>query len=148
MNTKAKTIAQVAATIIGIFFLFFFVLWGFASLSIKIDMSQQQTRNGTTALMYAAQHNYVSDVRHLLHDEAWVDARDKDGDTALSLAAAGGHNQVVRMLIDAGADLENHDKDGYTPVKIAAMRGNDATVRILLRAGAHSDRSPSQSTSG
>ena len=134
MNTKE--VARLAAVLIGLFTLMLLFFWGLAKIHTKVEMDSVLTTNGTTALMYAADHNDTSAVRNLLDNKAWVDGRNKQGDTALSLAALRGNNQVVRMLIDAGADLNTQNENGWTPIRRAKNAGNAATVRILLRAGA------------
>ena len=63
-------------------------------------------RDGTTALMFAAQQGYTEIVRHLLQAGANVNQKRKLYRlTALMLAAASKQVDVLQTLIAAGADV-------------------------------------------
>jgi ankyrin repeat protein len=57
--------------------------------------------DGSTALIYAAQHGYARCVQVLAAHGANVNAKDNDGETALRLAF--GNPKVVAILKAAGA---------------------------------------------
>lgn len=57
-------------------------------------------------------------VRHLLKQNAHVNAQDKLGQTALHLAVIERHERIVVMLLEFGATFLK-DCDGNTPVDVA-----------------------------
>jgi len=72
-----------------------------------------RTRDGTTALMYAARNGDTQVVNALLRKGASVSVADNDGETALIKAAASSCNvETVQALISAGADLNARDHKG------------------------------------
>jgi ankyrin repeat protein len=57
-----------------------------------------QNNQGQTALMRAAEHNLVNNVRLLMHAGADFNLRDKEGRTAITYAREEGNAQVIRLI--------------------------------------------------
>lgn len=96
----------------------------------------EQTRNGDTALIWAAEKGWDRIVETLLDANANVDIENQNGDTALMRASWKGHSKVVRHLINARADVNSKNKDGDTPLILGATRGKRDIVEQLIEAGA------------
>ena len=94
------------------------------------------SRFGTTALMYAAKDGHTAIIRDLLAASAKLDAKDNDGDTALMYAAIDNRADVAKELLAAGADINAKNKNGETPLIAASLRGRAEVVKALLAAGA------------
>lgn len=76
-----------------------------------------QTKDGYTALMFAAGQQNPEVITMLLKAGADVRAWDTLAMTALMWAAVQNQNpEVITMLLRAGADLEDADIDGDTPL--------------------------------
>jgi ankyrin repeat protein len=109
-----------------------------AALSGGADVNASD-KDGTTALMYAAQKNENPEVISiLLKAGADIEGEDKDGDTALMWAARSTRNpEVVMTLLKAGADAMEKDLLGKKALSYAALNANlkdtDA-FRQLLKA--------------
>ncbi len=112
----------------------------------KADVNAH-TKNGATALMFAARGD-VDSARILLDGGANRDDAIPDwGGTALIIASTMGKTDIVQVLLDKGADPNVHDKNGFTALH-AAVRDSDygedlaqkvaavATVKVLLKHGA------------
>jgi ankyrin repeat protein len=94
-------------------------------------------RDGTTALMFAAQQGYTEIVRVLIEAGANLNLpRKRYGLTALMLAASEARADVLQTLVAAGADVNAKNDDGSTALMIAAHKGHLMVVQILLGAGA------------
>ena len=100
------------------------------------DTQQQQRRDGTTALMLAAEYGRVEIARLLLEAGADEDLQNQDGKTALMLAVESGHAEIARLLLEAGADKDLQDQLGHTAVMLATLNNNMEMARMLLEAGA------------
>jgi hypothetical protein len=94
------------------------------------------SRMGTTALMFAAKDGHAGIVNDLLNAGAKLEARDNDGDTALMYAAIDNRVDVASVLLNAGADVNAKNNKGDTPLLAASLRGRTETVKLLLAAGA------------
>jgi hypothetical protein len=79
-------------------------------------------------LCFAAQHNFLTSIEHLLAAGANINATDTEGKTPLYHAAQWGHLEIVNRLIAAGADLDQACKKGESPFYIAAYYGHVKTV--------------------
>ncbi len=96
-------------------------------------------KDGTTALMLAAEKGSLEIVESLLDKAADVKAVAEDGTTALSLAVASKKlNLVTEVLKDDSATtlLNIKGKRGMTPLLIAAMDNSTEIVKRLVEAGA------------
>ncbi|NXE09791.1 MPP8 phase, partial [Lophotis ruficrista] len=68
-------------------------------------------KNGTTALIHAAEKNFLTTVAILLEAGAYVNMQQSSGETALMKACKRGNSDIVRLMIESGADcniLSNH----------------------------------------
>lgn len=100
-----------------------------------------RSRDGFTALHYAAGENRAAVVELLIAAQASVNAAsDVHRLTPLHLAAKRGHLDMVRTLIGHGADLEAQTDDGWTPLH-ESIEASDWIVEALLKAGANANAS-------
>ncbi|TNJ27829.1 Ankyrin repeat protein 1 [Giardia muris] len=97
------------------------------------EQAMLRSATGRTALIYAAQRNFVALVEVLRTHEAR--AYDDLGYTALMYAAAFGHRDCVQELVDFEAGYQR-ELDGATALMAAAANGHAACVRILAPAEA------------
>lgn len=94
------------------------------------------SRFGTTALMFAAKEGHVEFVKDLLAAGAKLESKDNDGDTALMYAAIDNRVEIVKDLVTAGADVNAKNNLGTTPLVAASLRGRAEIVKALLAAEA------------
>jgi ankyrin repeat protein len=97
-----------------------------------------RSREGSTALMFAAAADCEECVRLLLDRGADGKIKSKSGLTALLPAAYEGNPVVVKLLLAARADVNAADERGFTPLMMAAnsKTKNVEVVRLLLDHGA------------
>lgn len=100
------------------------------------DPDGTDSKNGRTALDYAASFNNVAMAQFMLDHGAHADARDALGDTALHSAAERGSIAVMRLLIANKAGVDIADRQGVTPLMVAAGHTQPQAVRLLLENGA------------
>lgn len=98
----------------------------------------RRSREGSTALMFAAAADCEECVRLLLDRGADARIKSKSGLTALIPAAYQGNPVVVKLLLAARADVNAADERGFTPLMMAAnsKTKNAEVVRLLLEHGA------------
>ncbi len=95
------------------------------------------SKDGRTALIYAAGWAGADMVDLLLEQSPPLDARSSDGWTALMMASgARGEAESVRRLLARGANVDYRNKWGQTALHLAAVAGSADKVRLLLEAGA------------
>jgi len=91
-------------------------------------------KNGTTALMFAAQDLYVNDAKifqAMVDAGAEVNAKNDGGETVLLLAASNaGDPEVIEILVKGGANIEEKDKNGRTPLMRAVLNDNKPFIAI------------------
>ncbi|MBS0189754.1 MAG: ankyrin repeat domain-containing protein [Phycisphaerales bacterium] len=102
---------------------------------------EARSRNGRTALIWAAGWGTPDMVQKLLDSGAEKNARDDANWTALIMAAGRGDPQTVSRLIKAGADINAKNKWAQTPLMTALRAGNAEKVALLLEAGANCQES-------
>jgi hypothetical protein len=100
------------------------------------------------ALITAARHGDLDDVRRLLDGGASVTATDSRGQTALIAAAWGNHLAVAATLIAAGADVNVQDETRQSAYLISTSEGYVELLRLTLRAGADVHRTDSYNGTG
>ncbi len=98
-----------------------------------------RSKDGKTALFFAAGWADAATVKTLLDAGARIDARTDDGLTAAMIAAARGKAETLKALTDAGANVAFVNKWGETALIMAARTGDIEKVKILLTAGAQPD---------
>ena len=96
-------------------------------------------RDGSTALMLAADRFNAEIVKLLLDHGADVKARDKDGNTALLRAANSRRSwdekqeALIPALLEKGAEVNVQNTRGVTPLMLTAREGNSALLDLLKR---------------
>ena len=99
-----------------------------------------RTRDGYTALHYAAAGGHLSVVEFLVGSGASVAFATRFGSTALHVAASWGHLDVVQFvvqfLVGSGADVHARDNWGRTALHEAARDGHLDVVEFLVGSGA------------
>uniref|UniRef100_H3DE10 M-phase phosphoprotein 8 n=1 Tax=Tetraodon nigroviridis TaxID=99883 RepID=H3DE10_TETNG len=81
-------------------------------------------KNGTTALMHAAEKNFLTTVAILLEAGSYVNAQTLTGETALMKACKRGNADVVRLLLEYGADCNISSKHKNTAMYFAKLSNN------------------------
>jgi len=109
------------------------------SVNIFLDRgvdAHMTSKNGKSALHYAAHGGYVAIAQVLIDKGCDVDAREEDGWPPMMIAAQEGHLSFVDLLMKNNANIDAEEKDGATSLWIAAQQGHVAIVKSLLEAGA------------
>ncbi|KAF6717036.1 M-phase phosphoprotein 8 [Oryzias melastigma] len=81
-------------------------------------------KNGTTALMHAAEKNFLTTVAILLEAGSFVNAQTLGGETALMKACKRGNTDIVRLLLEYGADCNIQSKHKNTALYFAKVSNN------------------------
>jgi ankyrin repeat protein len=106
-----------------------------AALSAGADVNAR-SRDGTTALIWAAYNADAELVGRLIEAGAEVDAQNEFGTSALTEAAIGGYTDVIAALLRGGATPDLANPEGETPLMVVARTGNVEAATLLLDAGA------------
>jgi uncharacterized protein len=106
-----------------------------ALIAKRADVNET-SRDGSTALLWAAYHSDIALARALLAAGAKPNIANKYGITPLLQASRTGADQVVQALLRAGADPALAHPEGETPLMAAAFAGSLPTVRLLVEANA------------
>eukprot|EP00429_Kryptoperidinium_foliaceum_P047131 CAMPEP_0176106506 /NCGR_PEP_ID=MMETSP0120_2-20121206/53448_1 /TAXON_ID=160619 /ORGANISM="Kryptoperidinium foliaceum, Strain CCMP 1326" /LENGTH=1202 /DNA_ID=CAMNT_0017440629 /DNA_START=57 /DNA_END=3665 /DNA_ORIENTATION=+ len=75
-------------------------------------------------------------VTMLLHNGAYMEARDHNGCTALMFAVANGDEAVAKRLLTAQANVNVKDFEGHMPLDYARNFKHEVMVKMLIAAGA------------
>ncbi|PAA86319.1 hypothetical protein BOX15_Mlig015951g2, partial [Macrostomum lignano] len=94
----------------------------------QVDLSD---KDGSTALMLAADAGHHELIEKLIKHDASVNAQDSLGRTALTRACNAGHVRVAKSLIDSGANASHRDNQGLTCAQLAENRGHTEVLRLL-----------------
>ena len=98
---------------------------------------EHRTKDGCTALMFAALAGHVKVTRLLLEHGAKINVEsDSNKDSPLTFACWKGHKKVVQLLLEHRANLEHRTKEGFTPLMFAALGGHTDVAGLLLERGA------------
>ncbi|XP_072556952.1 M-phase phosphoprotein 8-like isoform X2 [Paramormyrops kingsleyae] len=81
-------------------------------------------KNGSTALMHAAEKNFLTTVAILLEAGAYVNAQTLSGETALMKACKRGNADIVRLLLEYGADCNILSKHQNNAMHFAKLSNN------------------------
>ena len=105
-------------------------------VDLFVQTELEDEDKGEMLVAYAA-GGHAEEVRRLLAEGIYVDARGYGCSTPLISAARHGHGEIVNILLDAGADIDWEEtyKLG-TALMQAAENGHTHIVRRLLEAGA------------
>ncbi|MBN3322789.1 MPP8 phase, partial [Atractosteus spatula] len=88
---------------------------------VKLNARQKA---GTTALMHAAEKNFLPTVAILLEAGAYVNAQQSNGETALMKACRKGNAEIVRLLLEYGADCNILSKHQNSALHFAKLSNN------------------------
>ncbi|XP_037655880.1 M-phase phosphoprotein 8 isoform X2 [Choloepus didactylus] len=89
-------------------------------------------KNGTTALIHAAEKNFLTTVAILLEAGAFVNVQQNSGETALMKACKRGNSDIVRLVIECGADCNILSKHQNSALHFA-KQSNNVLVYDLLK---------------
>ncbi|XP_056348698.1 M-phase phosphoprotein 8 [Oenanthe melanoleuca] len=81
-------------------------------------------KNGTTALIHAAEKNFLTTVAILLEAGAHVNMQQSSGETALMKACKRGNSDIVRLMIESGADCNILSKHQNSAMHFAKQSNN------------------------
>ncbi|XP_025967879.2 M-phase phosphoprotein 8 isoform X1 [Dromaius novaehollandiae] len=81
-------------------------------------------KNGTTALIHAAEKNFLTTVAILLEAGAYVNMQQSSGETALMKACKRGNSDIVRLMIESGADCNILSKHQNNALHFAKQCNN------------------------
>ncbi|XP_035759662.1 M-phase phosphoprotein 8 isoform X3 [Egretta garzetta] len=81
-------------------------------------------KNGTTALIQAAEKNFLTTVAILLEAGAYVNMQQSSGETALMKACKRGNSDIVRLMIESGADCNILSKHQNSALHFAKQCNN------------------------
>ncbi|XP_066114367.1 M-phase phosphoprotein 8 isoform X1 [Saccopteryx bilineata] len=88
-------------------------------------------RNGTTALIHAAEKNFLTTVAILLEAGAFVNVQQSSGETALMKACKRGNSDIVRLVIECGADCNILSKHQNSAMHFAKQCNNVLVYDLL-----------------
>ncbi|XP_006219179.1 M-phase phosphoprotein 8 isoform X2 [Vicugna pacos] len=88
-------------------------------------------RNGTTALIHAAEKNFLTTVAILLEAGAFVNVQQSSGETALMKACKRGNSDIVRLVIECGADCNILSKHQNSALHFAKQCNNVLVYELL-----------------
>lgn len=103
------------------------------------DLTTLRTKNGETALHFAARFGKIEMARALIGRGADPKALNEAGQSPLHYAVTSLDEEdpgIVQLLLDAGADPNGKDKQGETPLSRAMKYERNKTVQLLLEHGA------------
>jgi uncharacterized protein len=99
------------------------------------DVNAHQ-EDGTTALHWAAYHDDLALIRHLLKAGAKANVTNDYGSTPLAEAAERADPEALRLLLEAGADVESPNADGQTALMTVARTDIVEAAKVLVAHGA------------
>ncbi|ELW67533.1 M-phase phosphoprotein 8 [Tupaia chinensis] len=88
-------------------------------------------KNGTTALIHAAEKNFLTTVAILLEAGAFVNVQQSNGETALMKACKRGNSDIVRLVIECGADCNILSKHQNSALHFAKQYNNVLVYDLL-----------------
>jgi ankyrin repeat protein len=89
------------------------------------------SKDGTTALLEAAESGSLSAVELLIDRGANIEAKDSRGNTPLLRAASAGWESVTEALIEAGADINAKNSNDETALQVAERTGRSSVANVL-----------------
>lgn len=96
----------------------------------------EPSRDGSTALLWAAYHSNLPMVRALVAAGATLNTPNRYGVTPLLQASRAGDTPMIAELLKAGADVKKSaHAEGETPLMAAARTGRLDAVKLLVEAG-------------
>lgn len=116
--------------------------WGRASVAAARQAlrrgadARARSRQGVTALMFAARSGDLPLMRAVLRAGVDINAQTLWGQTALGYVMASRDVERVRFLLDHGARIDLADTEGRTPLMMATHFKFREGIELLLRRGA------------
>ncbi|WP_133128698.1 ankyrin repeat domain-containing protein [Legionella nagasakiensis] len=108
-----------------------------------IDLINQATKSGSTALHLAATYGHRNIVEFLVNQGIDINQMGHNGFTALHCAVTHGHRELVEYVVaQDGVDINRPDAKGRSALHFAVRAGDLELVQYLLAHGAdvnHSD---------
>lgn len=98
----------------------------------SIDELEQRDQFGYTALLYAANQQYLDLVDQLISKQVKVNVSDHYGRTSLMYACFNGQSDMVQRLLQADADPNIKDRMQWSALTYAADMGYEHIFCILL----------------
>ncbi|KAG2183084.1 hypothetical protein INT44_006065 [Umbelopsis vinacea] len=112
----------------------------FEYYALKYDDSHcPEDKQGGSSLHLAAGDGNFELVKHLLLQDAAVNAKNNMLRTPLHPAADNGRTEVVQLLLEHEAAVDAQDEILDTPLHLAANEGHKEVVQLLLEHGAIAD---------
>ena len=95
---------------------------------------EHRTKDGCTALMFAALAGHENVARLLLDHRAKINVEsDSNKDSPLTFACWKGHQKVVKLFLERKANIEHRTKEGFSPLMFAALGGHTQVADLLLK---------------
>lgn len=95
---------------------------------------EHRTKDGCTALMFAALAGHAKVAKLLLDHNAQINVEsDSNKDSPLTFACWKGHQKVVELFLERKADIEHRTKEGFSPLMFAALGGHTLVAELLLK---------------
>ncbi|KJV73824.1 ankyrin repeat domain-containing protein [Orientia tsutsugamushi] len=88
-------------------------------------------------LLYAAKHNYLDVVKHLIEHGVDINTQNLRGSTALHIAAYNGNIQMAMFLLANHAEVDTQNVYSNTALYYAVEQSNIEMASILLSYGAN-----------
>ncbi len=101
-------------------------------------------KDGYTALMDCAVHNYYDNAKALLKAGAKIDMQDERGRTALYITTVLKSYDTAQLLLENGADVNLETKEGDVPLLNAVRNRDIKMVDLLLKYKANIDVTDAQ----
>lgn len=99
---------------------------------------ESRTKDGTTALMHAADHGSLEVAKYILTSSRIdVNAQNEIGWTALMFASRRSNSDMATLLLDHAAKTEVTDTNGITPLMTAIRSNQPAIATLLISHGAN-----------
>ncbi|KAI7897841.1 ankyrin repeat-containing domain protein [Cokeromyces recurvatus] len=105
------------------------------------------SKNGWTALLYAAQNGNANLVSYLLSISADYDHVDNEGNSALHYASAWGHVTVMDLLISEGCNVDLENNEHLTAFDYAYSNAVQEHLKEMSQATFNDDSTISASSS-
>lgn len=105
-------------------------------LSLGADINES-VQDGMTALMYAAEKNYMGIAKILIERGAEVNIYNDYGESPLIIAVKNNNIEIAELLILNGAGIDRTDSEEVTPLMHAIANGNYVITDMLLYYGAN-----------
>lgn len=96
-----------------------------------LDLIDQKTKDGFSALFIAAQRGNFEILSALIEHGADPNIQTNQGCTALHIAAQNGHLEIVEYLIEHGASVDLAMNDGRTPQQIAENNAHPEIADLI-----------------